>query len=74
MKTIKDYVIKLKFVFNEILKADPSIFFLSISSMVIAGISPVVVTYLTAELIDKLGKILKPYILLWAEFLQRYFY
>lgn len=39
MKTIKDYVIKLKFVFNEILKADPSIFFLSISSMVIAGIS-----------------------------------
>lgn len=43
MKTIKDYVIKLKFVFNEILKADPSIFFLSISSMVIAGISPVVV-------------------------------
>lgn len=56
MKTIKDYVIKLKFVFNEILKADPSIFFLSISSMVIAGISPVVVTYLTAELIDKLGR------------------
>lgn len=47
MKTIKDYVIKLKFVFNEILKADPSIFFLSISSMVIAGISPVVVTYLS---------------------------
>lgn len=56
MKTIKDYVIKLKFVFNEIFKADPSIFFLSISSMVIAGISPVVVTYLTAELIDKLGR------------------
>lgn len=56
MKTIKDYVIKLKFVFNEILKADLSIFFLSISSMVIAGISPVVVTYLTAELIDKLGR------------------
>lgn len=56
MKTIKDYVIKLKFVFNEILKAEPSIFFLSISSMVIAGISPVVVTYLTAELIDKLGR------------------
>jgi ATP-binding cassette, subfamily B, bacterial len=56
VKTIKDYVIKLKFVFNEILKADPSIFFLSISSMVIAGISPVVVTYLTAELIDKLGR------------------
>lgn len=56
MKTIKDYVIKLKFVFNEILKADPSIFFLSISSMVIAGISPVVVTYLTAELIDKLRR------------------
>lgn len=56
VKTIKDYVTKLKFVFNEIFKAGPSIFFLSISSMVIAGISPVVVTYLTAELIDKLGR------------------
>ena len=56
VKTIKDYVIKLKFVFNEIFKAGPSIFFLSISSMVIAGISPVVVTYLTAELINKLGE------------------
>lgn len=56
MKSVKDYMMKLGFVFKEIFKAGPSVFFLSVSSMVIAGISPVLITYLTAELIEKLGK------------------
>lgn len=56
MKTIKDYMMKLGFVFKEIFKAGPSVFFLSVSSMIIAGISPVLITYLTSELIEKLGK------------------
>ena len=33
-----------------------SLIFLSVSSMVIAGISPVLITYLTAELIERLGQ------------------
>lgn len=41
MKIVKDYMMKLGFVFKEIFKAGPSVFFLSVSSMVIAGISPV---------------------------------
>jgi ABC-type multidrug transport system, ATPase and permease components len=56
MKVVKDYIKKLGFVFKEIFKAGPSVFFLSIGSMVIAGISPVLITYLTAELIEKLGQ------------------
>ncbi len=56
MKTIKDYMMKLGFVFKEIFKAGPSVFFLSVSSMMIAGISPVLITYLTSELIERLGK------------------
>lgn len=56
MKVVKDYFSKLVFVFREIFKAGPSIFFLSVGSMVITGISPVFVTYLTAELIQKLGQ------------------
>lgn len=56
MKTVKDYIMKLGFVFKEIFKAGPSVFFLSVSSMVIAGISPVLITYLTSELIERLGK------------------
>lgn len=56
MKIVKDYMTKLGFVFKEIFKAGPSVFFLSISSMVIAGISPVLITYLTAELIERLGQ------------------
>ena len=55
MRNLIDYIIKLKFVFKEIFKAGPSVFFLSVSSMILAGISPVLVTYLTAELIEKLG-------------------
>lgn len=54
MKIVKDYMMKLGFVFKEIFKAGPSVFFLSVSSMVIAGISPVLITYLTAELIERL--------------------
>ena len=56
MKVVKDYIKKLGFVFKEIFKAGPSVFFLSIGSMVIAGISPVLITYLTAKLIEKLGQ------------------
>lgn len=56
MKIVKDYMVKLGFVFKEIFKAGPSVFFLSVSSMVIAGISPVLITYLTAELIERLGQ------------------
>lgn len=56
MKIVKDYMLKLGFVFKEIFKAGPSVFFLSVSSMVIAGISPVLITYLTAELIERLGQ------------------
>lgn len=56
MKIVKDYMMKLGFVFKEIFKAGPSVFFLSVSSMVIAGISPVLITYLTAELIERLGQ------------------
>ena len=56
MKVVKDYIKKIGFVFKEIFKAGPSVFFLSIGSMVIAGISPVLITYLTAELIEKLGQ------------------
>lgn len=43
MKIVKDYMMKLGFVFKEIFKAGPSVFFLSVSSMVIAGISPVLI-------------------------------
>lgn len=56
MKVVKDYIKKLGFVFKEIFKAGSSVFFLSIGSMVIAGISPVLITYLTAKLIEKLGQ------------------
>ncbi len=56
MKLIKDYVFKLGFVFKEIFKAGSGIFFLSIGSMIITGISPVVSTYLTAKLIEELGQ------------------
>jgi ATP-binding cassette subfamily B protein len=56
MKAVKDFIKKLGFVFKEIFKAGPSVFLLSVSSMVIAGISPVLITYLTAELIEKLGE------------------
>lgn len=56
MKSVKDYFVKLIFVFKEIFKAGPSIFFLSIGSMVITGISPVLITYLTSELIKRLGQ------------------
>ena len=56
MKVVKDYIKKLGFVFKEIFKAGASGFFLSIGSMMIAGISPVLITYLTAELIEKLGQ------------------
>ena len=56
MKTVKDYIMKLGFVFKQIFKAGPSVFFLSVSSMVIAGISSVLITYLTSELIERLGK------------------
>ena len=55
MKFIKDYILKLCFIFKEIFNAGPGVFFLSIGSMIITGISPVVTTYLTAELIDELG-------------------
>lgn len=56
MKAVKDFIKKLGFVFKEIFKAGPNVFMLSVSSMVIAGISPVLITYLTAELIEKLGE------------------
>ena len=49
MRIVKDYMMKLGFVFKEIFKAGPSVFFLSVGSMAIAGISPVLITYLTAE-------------------------
>lgn len=55
MKVAKDYVLKLGFVFKEILKAGPGVFFLSIGSMIITGVSPVITTYLTAKLIEELG-------------------
>lgn len=38
MKVAKDYVLKLGFVFKEILKAGPGVFFLSIGSMIITGV------------------------------------
>lgn len=56
MKVIKDYMVKLGFVFKEIFRAGPSVFFLSVGSMIIAGVSPVLITYLTAELIKRLGQ------------------
>lgn len=55
MKELKDYILKIVFVFKEIFKAGPGVFFLSISSMIITGVSPVVITYLTAKLIEELG-------------------
>lgn len=51
---MKDYIMKISFVLKEIFNAGPRAFFLSISSMVIAGINPVVTTYLTAKLIEEL--------------------
>ncbi|QYE99749.1 ABC transporter ATP-binding protein [Paraclostridium sordellii] len=56
MKIIKDYILKLGFIFKEILKAGPGVFFLSTGSMLITGISPVATTYLTAKLIEELGQ------------------
>lgn len=56
MKSIKDYILKLGFIFKEIFKAGSGVFFLSIGSMVISGISPVVTIYLTAKLLDELGQ------------------
>lgn len=56
MKVIKDYMVKLGFVFKEIFRAGPSVFFLSVGSMIIAGVSPVLIIYLTAELIERLGQ------------------
>lgn len=56
MKSIKDYIIKLGFIFKEIFKAGSGVFFLSIGSMLITGISPVVTIYLTAKLIEELGQ------------------
>ena len=56
MKSIKDYIFKLGFVFKEIYKAGSGVFFLSISSMIITGVSPVVTIYLTAKLIEELGQ------------------
>lgn len=56
MKIIKDYIYKLSFVFKEIYKAGAGVFFLSVGSMLIAGISPVITTYLTAKLLDILGE------------------
>lgn len=56
MKIIKDYILKLGFIFKEIFKAGPGVFFLSTGSMLITGISPVVTTYLTAKLIEELGQ------------------
>ena len=47
---------QLGFVFKEIFRAGPSVFFLSVGSMIIAGVSPVLITYLTAELIKRLGQ------------------
>lgn len=55
MKVIRDYIFKLCFVFKEIFKAGAGVFFLSVGSMVVAGISPVASTYLTARLIEELG-------------------
>lgn len=56
MKSIKDYIIKLGFIFKEIFKAGSGVFFLSIGSMFITGISPVVTIYLTAKLIEEVGQ------------------
>lgn len=56
MKIIKDYILKLGFIFKEIFKAGAGVFFLSIGSMLITGISPVVTTYLTAKLIEELSQ------------------
>lgn len=56
MNGMKDYIFKLGFVFKEIFKAGAGVFFLSIGSMVITGISPVVTTYLTAKLIEEIEK------------------
>lgn len=56
MKIIKDYIFKLGFIFKEIFKAGPGVFFLSIGSMLITGISPVITIYLTAKLIEELGQ------------------
>ena len=55
LKIIKDYILKLIFIFKEIFRAGAGVFFLSIGSMLITGISPVITTSLTAELIEKLG-------------------
>ena len=55
MKSIKVYILKLGFVFREIFKAGAGVFFLSVGSMIITGISPVAITYLTAQLIDVIG-------------------
>lgn len=55
MKSIKDYVFKLSFVFKQIFKAGAGVFILSIGSMIITGISPVITTYLTAKLLEQLN-------------------
>lgn len=56
MNSLKDYIFKLGFIFKEIFKAGSGVFFLSIGSMLITGISPVVTIYLTSKLIEELGQ------------------
>ncbi len=56
MRTVKDYICKIYFIFKEIFNAGAGVFFLSVGSMLITGISPVAITYLTSKLIEEVSK------------------
>lgn len=55
MKMVKDYIGKIFFIFKEIYKAGVGVFVLSIASMLLTGLSPVLITYLTAKLLELIG-------------------
>ena len=56
MKALKEYIGKILFIFKEIYKAGIGVFILSITSMLLTGLSPVAITYLTARLLEMITK------------------
>ncbi|MDR1522131.1 MAG: ABC transporter ATP-binding protein/permease [Streptococcaceae bacterium] len=51
MKNQKTYLFKITFIFKEIFKAGPWVLFFSLGTMIINGISPIITTYTTFEII-----------------------
>ena len=52
LKKIIAYITKLKFIFLEVFKSNPLFFFISIFSMIMSGISPVIMSYAVSEIIN----------------------